>query len=111
MTQQLNFFDHPAPGAEPWPDFAAKPAPRPIDPAWQRMLGIEPRLADLEARAAAGDDLGAILHELQQHVGWYAAKPALRGAANYGRAVKALQAAALWKQTTPLPQAMEGRRK
>jgi len=111
MTQQLNFFDQPAPDAEPWPDFAAPPTPRPVDPAWQRMLGIEPRLADLEARAAAGDDLGTILHELQAVCGWYAAKPALRGAANYGRAVKALRAASIWRQVTPLPAAKGGRRK
>jgi|GEM_PF-2940469 len=108
MTQQLNFFDQPA---EPLPDFAAKPAPRPVDPEWQKMLGIEPKLVDLEARAAAGDDLGTLLHDLQAVCGWYCERPALRNAASFARACKALRNAALWRQTTPLPQAREGRRK
>lgn len=88
--------------SEPLPPFASPPRRRPVDADWRQMLTTEPRLADLERRAAAGDDLGALLHALQALVGWYASKPTLRGAANYSRAVKALRAAAMWKQATPL---------
>lgn len=109
VNQPLLPFDAPAPDAEPWPDFAAKPTPRPVDREWLALCKRQPLLLELEKEAASGIEPGYLVPQLELLVGWYSKTPGLRARKWFDMAFAALGRAFALKR--PLAgEAMGGRR-
>lgn len=86
------------------PAFFATPSkPHKATAAWARMLKVEPRLRDLEQRAASGETPSELSSELQELVGFASPHPGMRSLAVVDDALAVLRSAFLRGEVSTLP--------